>query len=116
MLRNFILSILVIFTVSLSYTQEGEAVLTDEEAIIQAINDETKAFYERDLEKVLNLWAHKDYISHSYMNFENWASFEKLVTMHIKNNPDPIENHEMNRENFKVIISGDMALVTFDLE
>ncbi|MBX2842463.1 MAG: nuclear transport factor 2 family protein [Flammeovirgaceae bacterium] len=36
--------------------------------------------------------------------------------MHIKNNPGSIENHEMDRKIFKVKISGDMALVTFDQE
>jgi len=70
---------------------------TEKSAILQVLNDETKAAFNRDYKSWQDKWVHQPYVTKTYMNFaENtmtetlgWEEINDFVKTYIEEHPEP---------------------------
>lgn len=98
---SFILSLLL--CLNLGCTQEPEPLdshelfQTEKKAILQVLNDETKAAFSRDYEGWKEKWVHEGYVTKTYMNFTDssitetlgWQEIDDFVRTYIESHPEP---------------------------
>lgn len=66
-------------------------------AILEVLNDETKAAFNRDYEKWKEKWVHQPYVTKTYMNFSDssmtetlgWDEINEFVRTYIEEHPEP---------------------------
>lgn len=69
----------------------------DKIAILEAINGETKAAFNRDYEGWKDKWIHEAYVTKTYMNFSDssmtetlgWEEIDEFVRTYIEEHPEP---------------------------
>jgi ketosteroid isomerase-like protein len=100
---------------------KGDTVI-EEKAILKAIDDESRAFYKKDLA----LWG-KSYVNSPKVHWvcvepdvtlraKGYSDLEKFVGEWMKANPDPIdyEKAQFKNENIQISIDGNTAFVSMD--
>jgi len=74
------------------------AILKQEKAaILDVLNNETKAAFSRDYEGWKDKWVHKKYVTKTYMNFSDssmtetlgWKEIDDFVRTYIEEHPEP---------------------------
>ncbi|MEO0723389.1 MAG: hypothetical protein AAFZ63_02530 [Bacteroidota bacterium] len=66
-------------------------------AILQVLNDETKAAFDRDYQSWKDKWVHEKYVTKTYMNFADstmtetlgWNEIDEFVRTYIEEHPEP---------------------------
>ncbi len=66
-------------------------------AILQVLNDETKAAFNRNYQAWKSKWVHEKYVSKTYMNFSDnsmsetlgWNDIDNFVKTYIEEHPEP---------------------------
>jgi len=93
-----------------------------EEAILQTIKAETKAFWDKDFDAWAKCWAHVPYTrtlgwwqAGGISVVEGWEAQSDLIRKVMAENPKPNPNAtRVRRENLNIRVSAQMAWVTFD--
>ncbi len=78
-------------------TDQSENYEAEKFAILNVLNNETKAAYSRDYEGWKEKWIHKQYVSKTYMDFSNdsmtetlgWDEINEFVKNYIEEHPEP---------------------------
>jgi hypothetical protein len=94
----------------------------EKEAILDVIENESKAFWKKDFEEYASFWVHEDYIrTHGWWEaggvtvVSGWEERGKRTKSHMENSPE--ENSTattVKRENINLRIYEDVAWMTFD--
>ena len=91
-------------------------------AILQVVENESKAFWNKDFDEYASYWAHEDYIrTHGWWEsggitiVEGWEERSKKTKAGMKNSPNanPTATNS-RRENINLRIFNDVAWMTFD--
>ena len=89
-------------------------------AILAVIENESKAFWDKDFEKWAGYWVHESYIRTmgwwelgGVTVVKGWEERGPRTKMHMEDNPEPNPQHVV-RENVNMRIAENMAWVTFD--
>jgi len=90
-------------------------------AIIDVLNNETKAAFTRDYEGWKDYWVHEDYVSKTYINFKDstfseslgWAPIDDFVRTYIEEHPEPDPLPTLV-DDIDVRIYGDAAHVSYE--
>jgi len=78
-------------------TGQAENYEKEKTAILEVINGETKAAFNRDYESWREKWVHEQYVNKTYMNFADntmtetlgWDEIDKFVRTYIEEHPEP---------------------------
>lgn len=109
-------------TDTMGETKNQTAVFEQEKkAIIQTLNDETKAAFQRDYEGWKEKWVHDPTITKTYLNFADstfsesigWNEINSFVKTYIEEHPDPDPLPKLI-DNIDVRLYGNGAWVTYD--
>jgi len=91
---------------------------SSKEQIIQTLNNETRYFCERNLEKWQEEWAHQPYCSKMYagnIEFEEllgWEAIRQFAVEHIAENPQPFPLPDTNFD-YDIYLFGETAWVFY---
>lgn len=93
----------------------------EKQAIIQVLNNETKAAFQRDYETWSKYWIHRNDISKTYINFSEdsfsesrgWEEISSFVETFIEEHPEPEPVPELLRD-INVRVYGSGAWVNFE--
>jgi len=77
--------------------QENTNISKEKAAILNVINEETKAAFNRNYEDWKQKWVHEDYVTKTYMQFPDsmitetlgWAEIDNFVRTYIEEHPEP---------------------------
>jgi DNA-binding CsgD family transcriptional regulator len=94
----------------------------DRQAILQLIEVETEAFFNKDWPAFERCWVHEPYLRRvgwwslgGITYREGWDDFARLVQARFRENPEPNRSAlEVRRENINIRVGVDMAWVTYD--
>jgi DNA-binding CsgD family transcriptional regulator len=94
----------------------------DAEAILQLLETETRAFWEKDFNTFAECWVQEPYIRRSgwwslggVTYREGWEEFATRYREQIARNPRPnVSAHRVRRDNVNLRVGKDMAWLTFD--
>lgn len=94
---------------------------TEKAAILNTINEETKAAFNRDYEGWKSKWVHENYVTKTYMNFPDssmsetlgWEEINHFVKTYIEEHPEP-EPIPTLVEDIEVRIYSNGAWVSFE--
>ena len=114
-------SILIIFGLSsFKSLHDSFNIHKDENAILELIERESKAFWDKDFSAYADCWAHEDYVrtmgwwaDGGITVVEGWNERGSRTKRHMENNPEPNPQNPM-RKNINIRVGQDMAWVTFD--
>jgi hypothetical protein len=91
-----------------------------EHAILEVIERESKAFWDKDFKAYADCWAHEDYVrtmgwwaEGGITVVEGWSDRGKRTKSHMDENPNPNPQNPL-RKNMNIRVGKDMAWVTFD--
>lgn len=81
----------------MSQTATSNAFEQEKTAILNVLNEETKAAFNRDYEGWKTRWIHSDYVTKTYMDFSNnsmtetlgWKEIDDFVRIYIETHPEP---------------------------
>ena len=106
LILHVLLSILIVTVACTEQTSEQpNGILAQEQnfeqekaAILQAINDETKAAFNRDYPAWKAHWIQEEYVTKTYMNFADssmtetlgWKEVDDFVRTYIEEHPEPV--------------------------
>ena len=119
MKKQFLLITAIILTAAMSCEQKID-VEKEKAAIISVIEEETNAFYARDLDRMNATYpadgdaTHLNAAEWGYgytTNWDNGASFKELFEA----NPDPAQNNEV-KKNYRIRVYRDAAWASYDNE
>ena len=103
-----------------AFLEQQKLLKADRDKIIKVIENESKAFWDKDFESWANYWAHEPYIrtmgwwARGGITVVNgWEERSARTEAHMKNNPIP-NPQNVRRENINMRIYQDAAWVTFD--
>ena len=90
-------------------------------AILEVLNEETKAAFNRDYEGWKEHWVHKAYVTKTYMNFADstmtetlgWEEVNDYVRTYLEEHPDPVPLPELLDE-IEVRLYGTGAWVDYE--
>lgn len=93
----------------------------EKKAILQALNDETKAAFQRDYEGWTKKWVHDPTITKTYLNFPDssfsesmgWEEISSFVKTYIEEHPEP-EPLPSPIDQIEVRLYGTGAWVTYE--
>jgi hypothetical protein len=100
----FILGSLVVFCMISCQEKPSEAINQpsqlelEKAAILEVLNNETKAAFNRDYEQWKTHWLHESFVTKSYMNFSDstmtetlgWEEVDHFVKTYIEEHPEPV--------------------------
>jgi len=74
-----------------------ETIAKEKTAILNVLNDETAAAFNRDYDTWKKFWIHEKYVTKTYMNFEDnsltetlgWKEVDDFVRTYIEEHPEP---------------------------
>lgn len=95
---------------------------TEKQAILDALQGETKAAFGRDYEKWKTHWVHRSTISKTYMNFADttfsemigWKEIDDFVRVYLEEHPEPVPP-PAPPENVAIQIYGTGAWVRYEI-
>ncbi len=98
-----------------------EAADADRQAIMQVVEDETAAFWDRDYEAWGRCWVQSSYARRfgwwtqgGLTRREGWDEIGPRMKKLMEEQPAPKRLTGVRRENFNIRVAGDMAWMTFD--
>lgn len=94
----------------------------EKQAILQVIENESKAFWKKDFDGYASHWAHEDYVrtlgwweAGGVTVVEGWKERGERTKSHMENSPQENETAtKVRRENINLRIYRDVAWMTFD--
>jgi len=104
--------------ITANYTQNFEE---EKAAILEVLNNETKAAFNRDYEGWKEYWVHESYVSKTYMQFQDssmtetlgWGEIDAFVKTYIEEHPEPAPLPEFVNE-INVRLYGNGAWVNYE--
>lgn len=94
----------------------------EKQAILQVLEGESTAFWNKDMEAFSKFWVHEDYVrtmgwwkQGGVTVVEGWKEREERTRKHMENSPDPNSTATtVKRKNINLRIYKDVAWLTFD--
>ena len=106
--------------ITLAFIPYAPGIKGDEKAIIQVIERESQAFWDKNFEAYADCWAHEDYVrtmgwwaDGGITVVEGWDERGKRTKKHMDENPE-VNSQNPVRKNMNIRVGADMAWVTFD--
>lgn len=103
-----------------AFPEQQKLLETDRDKILKVIENESKAFWDKDYDSWASWWVHEPYIRTmgwwdrgGITVVSGWEERESRTKEHMKNNPKP-NPQNVRRENINMRIYQDAAWVTFD--
>jgi DNA-binding CsgD family transcriptional regulator len=103
-------------------TDSGSHLDGEAEAVMRAIDDESRAFFNKDFEALSRRWVHAPYVRRlawwsrgGVVDRWGWDIIGDRTKLMMQYHPEPNASaQEFRRENLVVRVSGDLAFATFD--
>ncbi len=114
--------VIILSTISCTEKPTPSPTLAEEKkAILQTLNDETKAAFQRDYEAWTKKWVHDPTITKTYLNFADtsfsesmgWKEISNFVKTYIEEHPEP-EPLPKPIDQIEVRLYGTGAWVTYE--
>ena len=84
-------------TIIKNVSNQDQTIELEKQAILNVLNSETKAAFNRDYDSWKEYWIHEDYVTKTYMNFADssltetlgWNEINQFVKTYIEEHPEP---------------------------